>query len=164
MTDFLRAAFAAVLLLAPGSLVAQQPEPARWVSRWDRGECQLIRAVGDKERLGLRAVPNAEQVSLWAFPDDDVRAPRGGRLRAVVAAPPATATLASDRVNRSGVRGNRSYEIVLPLSALEVLAAATAVRVDINGVRVIDLPLRSSAAAIDVLRQCMRDQSAPQPH
>ena len=162
---FLLPAFA----LAAAASTAQPPvqtEAARWVSRWDRGECQLIRAVGDSERLGIVAVPNAEEVSLSVFPTADAPAPRGSRLRAVVTAPPATATLESNRVTDSGDRANRSYQMVLPVSALDVLAGATAVQVDVNDVRVIDLPLRSSAAAIDVLRQCMRDQSQPSvpPH
>jgi len=158
MSFSVRTALAGLLVLVPTALAAQT-EPARWVSRWDRGECQLIRAVGDSERLGIVAVPNAEDVTLSVFPAADAPAPRGSRLRAVVTAPPATATLASDRVMRSGDRANRSYQIVLPLNALDTFAGATAIRVDVNGTRIIDLPLRSSAAAIDVLRQCMSDQS-----
>ena len=151
------------------AILATQPAPAadqaRWVSRWDRGECQLIRAVGDAERFGFRAVPNADQISLWVFPAADAPVPRGSPSHAVIAAPPATATLASDSLTREGDRGNRIYKIDLPLSALDMLAGATALRVQVDGVRIMDLPLRSSAAAIDVLRQCMRDQSNPSaPH
>ena len=159
MSILLRGALAGLLVLVPATVPAQ-PETARWVSRWDRGECQLIRAVGDSERLGIVAVPNAQEVSLSVFPAADAPVPAGQQLRATIAAPPATSVLASEWVTRRGGRADRSYEILLPVSALDVLAGATAIRVDLNRVRVIDLQLRSSAAAIDVLRQCMRDQSS----
>lgn len=154
------------ILAAAALQTAPAADQARWVSRWDRGECQLIRAVGDAQRIGLRAVPNADQISLWVFPAPDTRTPRGAPLHAVVAAPPAAATLGSDSVVRTGDRGNWVYKIDLPLSVLNPLAGATSIRVDVDGVRIMDLPLRSSAAAIDVLRQCMRDQSnaSPPPH
>jgi hypothetical protein len=165
MSLSLRAALAGLLVLVP-AVIPAQPEAARWVSRWDRGECQLIRAVGDSERFGIVAVPNAQEVSLSVFPAADAPVPPGRLLRATINAPPATAVVTSERVTRRGGRADRSYEILLPVSVLDVLAGARAIRVDLNRVRAIDLPLRSSAAAIDVLRQCMRDQSssAPQSH
>jgi len=149
----------AALSLAAGAQPASAPPQARWVSRWDRGECQLIRAVGDAQRIGLRAVPNADQISLWVFPEAAAPLPRGEPVRAAIAVPPARATVESDSVTRSGERADRVYKIDLPLSALNALAGATAIQVRIDGTQILDLPLRSSAAAIDVLRQCMRDQT-----
>ena len=150
----------ATSLLASAGMALAQPaasEPDRWISRWDRGECQLIRASGDDERIGLRA-PLEGDLSLWVFHPGSRSAPGGAGLQAVIVTQPAAAALRSDRVRRMRRGRDIVYEIVLSADALDAFAAATSVQVDIGTTRIIDLPVSNAAAAIDVLRQCINDQ------
>ena len=47
----------ALAFAAPVEPALAQSEAPRWISRWDQGECQLIRAVGNAERLAIKITP-----------------------------------------------------------------------------------------------------------
>lgn len=155
----LRAALLLVAACAWSAPAQAQTGAARWISRWDLGECQLIRAVDDVERLAIKVTPGGDFAALWVRAAPGTEAPRGSRLSARLTLSPSAAILETDRVAHYRHEGNDIYVVTLPDQAvLAALAGGQVIRITVDGVELISLPLGNVVAGIDVLQQCMTDQ------
>ena len=160
----MRSILLALLALAGLSGIADaQPSPpvpaARWISRWDRGECQLVRAIGNAERLAIKVTPGSGFASFWVRAQPGTAVPQGASLGGRLTLSPSSASLETANVQQYRVEGDDLYIVTFAdEAALTALASARALRLAVNEVGLIDLPLGNIAAGVDVLRQCMNDQ------
>ncbi len=161
----MRGTLTALVMLATftGTGRARQdaPEAARWISRWDQGECQLIRAAGNPltERLKITMTPGSGSVALWIW-GAQRRPPRQGRrMRVTIALAPSGTIISSDNVQHNRERGHTLY-LIRPIDDryLSDFASAQHLQVDIDGAQILSMPVGNASAAFDVLRQCATDQ------
>jgi hypothetical protein len=156
-----RSMFLLLIAGAPIGPAAAQPEPARWISRWDDDGCQLARAVGTPlaDRLAVKTMPGSGVASLWLRIPPSRSAPSRSDMRAEVTFAPAGTAVPTGAVIRSRDADGFVYAIYAPERAvLESLSTASGIRIQIDGVQLLDLHWEHASDAVNALRQCINDQ------
>jgi hypothetical protein len=154
-------AMVALAFAATVEPAAAQTEPVRWISRWDHDGCQLARAVGTPlaERLAVKTMPGSGVVSLWLRTPRSRTAPSRSDMRAEVTFSPAGTAVPTGAVIRYRDADAFVYAIYAPeRPVLESLSAASGIRIQIDGVQLLDLRWERASDAVNVLRQCINDQ------
>jgi TonB family protein len=146
-------------MLAASMPAEAQSPAARWISRWDRGECQLIRSVGDVERLSIKVTPGERVVVLWVRAEADTAPPQRTGLAGRMTLAPSGSLESSSVTRYRHDRGGAVYALAFPLdAALDALASSRSLQLSVGDVALLELPLGNIAAGVDVLRQCANDQ------
>ena len=150
---------AVIMAIAVAAPAQAQSQNARWISRWDLGECQLIRAIDNAERLAFKITPGTGVLTIWARSTSDVPLPAGSRRRARVIVLPSGAVADSADVQWYQNEGDDIYVVaVADEPTLRELASGRSLRLTVNDVEIVAMPLGNIAAGVDVLRQCVSDQ------